>query len=214
MASLTCPNCQSVVAADTTTCPSCGNALGAAQASAFSASPPPPTPMSYSASAPPPPATHTPGSHAAKPQVKFDFATISQTDRLVGGGSLVLFIALFLPWFSVKLGLETATGSGLSAHGYLYVTLILTLGVLALLVAEALGLWRVPATSQVSRDQILLIATVINLVLVIIAFVFKPSGLGVVKVGWSWGAFVALVAAVVAAFPLGWPIIQARRGKS
>jgi hypothetical protein len=35
----------------------------------------------------------------------------------------------------------------------------------------------------------------------------------VVKVGWSWGAFVALVAAVVAAFPLGWPIIQARRAK-
>jgi hypothetical protein len=215
MASLTCPNCQSVVAADTTTCPSCGNPLGSAQATAFSASPPPAPAASYSASAPPPPATHTPGSHAAKPQIKFDFATISQTDRLVGGGSLVLFIALFLPWFSVKLGvLGSATASGLSAHGYLYVTLILTLAVLALLVAEALGLWKLPSTSQLSRDQILLIATVINLILVVIAFAFKPSGLGVVKVGWSWGAFVALVAAVVAAFPLGWPIIQARRGKS
>jgi hypothetical protein len=214
MASTTCPTCQTVVAADTATCPSCGNALGAAQASAFSASAPPPPAASYTASAPPPPATPASGAHQAKPQIKFDLAAISQTDRLVGGGSLVLFIALFLPWFSVKLGIETATGSGLSAHGYLYVTLILTLAILGLLVAEALGLWKVPATSQLSRDQILLIATVINLVLVIIAFVFKPSGLGVVKVGWSWGAFVALVAAVVAAFPLGWPIIQARRGKS
>jgi hypothetical protein len=214
MASLTCPNCQTVVAADTSTCPSCGNALGAAQATAFSASAPPPPATSYAASAPPPPATHASGAHAAKPQIKFDFATISQTDRLVGGGSLVLFIALFLPWFSVNLGLETATGSGLSAHGYLYVTLILTLGVVGLLVAEALGLWKLPSTSQLSRDQILLIATVINLILVVIAFVFKPSGLGVVKVGWSWGAFVALVAAVVAAFPLAWPVIQARRGKS
>jgi hypothetical protein len=132
----------------------------------------------------------------------------------VGGGTLVLFIALFLPWFSVKLGvLGTATASGLSTHGYLYVTLILSLGVLGLLVAETLGLWKIPSTMQLSRDQLLLIATVINLVLVVIAFVFKPSGLGVVKVGWSWGAFVALAAAVVAAFPLGWPVIQARRGK-
>jgi hypothetical protein len=203
MASRTCPNCQSVVAADTITCPSCGNALGAAQATAFSAS------------AAPPPATHASGAHAAKPQVKFDFATLSQTDRLIGGGSLVLFIALFLPWFSVKFGvLGTATASGLSAHGYLYVTLILTLAVLAFLVAEALGLWKLPSASQLSRDQILLIATVINLILVVIAFAFKPSGLGVVKVGWSWGAFVALIAAVVAAFPLGWPVIQARRRKS
>jgi hypothetical protein len=202
-----------VVGDGSTTCPSCGNALGAHQATAFSSSAPPPPDTSHAASAPPPPATPASGAHA-KPQIKFDFATISHTDRLVGGGSLVLFIALFLPWFSVKLGvLGSATASGLSTHGYLYVTLILTLGVLGLLVAEALGLWKLPSTSQLSRDQILLIATVINLILVVIAFVFKPSGLGVVKVGWSWGAFVALVAAVVAAFPLGWPIIQARRAK-
>ena len=215
MASITCPNCQTVAGEGATTCPSCGNALGAHEATAFSASAPPPPAASYAASAPPPPAAPASGAHHAKPQVKFDFAALSQTDRLVGGGSLVLFIALFLPWFSVKLGvLGSATASGLSTHGYLYVTLILTLGVLGLLVAEALGLWKLPSTSQLSRDQILLIATVINLILVVIAFVFKPSGLGVVKVGWSWGAFVALAAAVVAAFPLAWPVIQARRGKS
>jgi hypothetical protein len=147
--------------------------------------------------------------------VKFDLASIGQVDRLVGGGSLVLFIALFLPWFSVKLGvLGTATASGLSTHGYLYITLILTIGILGLLVAEALGLWKLPSTSPLSREQVLLAATVVNLVLVLIAFLFKPSGLGVVRVGWSYGAFIALIAAVVAAFPLGWPVIQARRGKS
>ncbi len=211
MASITCPNCQTVAGEGTTTCPSCGNALGAPQATAYAASAPPPPPGPAHAASTPPPAAS--GAHA-KPQIKFDFATLSQTDRLVGGGSLVLFIALFLPWFSVKLGiLGTATASGLSAHGYLYVTLILTLGILGLLVAEALGLWKLPSTIQLSRDQILLIATVINLILVVIAFVFKPSGLGVVKEGWSWGAFVALIAAVVAAFPLGWPVIQARRAK-
>jgi hypothetical protein len=194
------------------TCPSCGAAQGAPPAASFATSAPPPA-APYASSSPPPPSAPAPGA-AAKPQIKFDLASVSQTDRIVGVGSLVLFIALFLPWFSVKLGiLGTATASGVSAHGYLYVTLILTLAVLGLLVVEALGVWKLPSNIQLSRDQILLIATVINLILVVIAFVFKPSGLGVVKVGWSWGAFVALVAAVVAAFPLGWPIIQARRAK-
>lgn len=201
MASITCPNCQSVAGEGATTCPSCGSALGVHQAA------------SYAASAPPPPAASAQGAHT-KPQVKFDLASIGQVDRLVGGGSLVLLIALFLPWFSVKLGvLGTATGSGLSAHGYLYVTLILTIGIVGLLAAETLGIWKIPSTSPLGREQVLLVATVINLVLVLIAFLFKPSGLGVVKVGWDYGAFIALIAAVVAAFPLGWPVIQARRGK-
>lgn len=197
MASTTCPNCQTVLADGATTCPSCGSAQGA------------PPAASYATSAPPP----APGAQA-KPQIKFDLSSISKPDRLVGGGSIVLFIALFLPWFSVKLGvLGTATASGLTAHGYLYITLILTLAVVGLLAAEALGIWKLPATSPLGRDQLLLVATGINVVLVLIAFLLKPGGYGFSGVGWSFGAFVALVAAVVAAFPLGWPVIKARRGK-
>jgi hypothetical protein len=45
-------------------------------------------------------------------------------------------------------------------------------------------------------------------VLVILAFLFKPGGSGV---GWRWGAFVGLVAAIVAVVPLGMPYVQARR---
>jgi hypothetical protein len=95
----------------------------------------------------------------------------------------------------------------------MYITLILSLAIIALVAAEVLGLWKLPSTIPLGREQLLLIATVINLVLVLIAFLFKPSGLGVVHVGWSWGAFVGLIAAVVAAFPLAWPVIQARRSK-
>jgi hypothetical protein len=76
-----------------------------------------------------------------------------------------------------------------------------------------LSLLKVPATSPVSRDQFLLVATVINLVLVLIAFLFKPAGFGVVTVSRSYGTYVGLIAAVVAAFPLGWPVIQAKRAK-
>jgi len=142
--------------------------------------------------------------------VSFDWKSISQADRLAGGGTLILFIALFLPWFKVDFSFGTASASGLSIHGYLYITLILCLAIMAFVAVEALGLWKLPSTSQVGREQLLLIATVINLVLVVIAFLFKPGGSGV---GWDWGAFVALVGAVVAVFPLGWPVIQARRNK-
>jgi hypothetical protein len=200
MASITCPNCQTVAAEGTTSCPSCGNALGVPQAS-------------YASSSPPPPAAAGPGAQS-KPQIKFDLNSIGRTDRLVGGGTLVLFIALFLPWFSVSFGpLGSASASGLTAHGYLYIVLILAIAVIALLVAEALGVWKLPATSPLSREQMLLIATGINFVLVLIAFLLKPGGDTHSGVGWSFGAFVGLIAAVVAAFPLAYPVIQARRGK-
>ena len=78
--------------------------------------------------------------------------SVGHVDRLVGGATLVLFIALFLPWFSVNFGgiIGTASASGLTAHGYLYITLILSLAILGLLVAEALGLWKIAGDRQPS----------------------------------------------------------------
>jgi hypothetical protein len=193
MASVTCPNCQTVAADGTVTCPGCGNALPSAGAASSAAYTAPPSP-----------------GVAPKPQIKFDLAAVSQVDRLVGGGTLVLFIALFLPWFKVSFSFVSASASGLTAHGYLYITLIVSLAILGLVLAEALGLWKLPASAAFTREQILLAGTVINFVLVLIAFLLKPGGRGV---GWDFGAFIALAAAVVALSPLGWPIIQARRGK-
>jgi hypothetical protein len=200
MASLTCPNCQAVAAEGTGTCPSCGNPLPSV------ASAGPVGPAQASGFAPPPP----PGTAAPRPQIKFDLAAVSHVDRLVGGGTLVLFISLFLPWFNANLGIVTVSASGLSVHGFLYITLILSLFIIGFVVAETLGLWKLPAASALSRDQILLGATGINLILVLIAFLDKPGGHGV---GWDWGSFVGLIAAVVAVSPLGWPLIQARRNK-
>jgi hypothetical protein len=191
MASTTCPNCQTVTTAGTATCPSCGNALSGAPS------------MSQTAATPP--------TASAKPQIKFDLASVGRVDRIVGGATLVLFIALFLPWFSVSFGpIGSASASGLTAHGYLYITLIVSIAIIAFITAEILGMWKLPASSPLTRDQVLVIGTAINFVLVLLAFLLKPGGSGV---GWSWGAFVALIAAVVAVFPLGFPIIQARRGK-
>ena len=207
MASITCANCQTVSAEGTAYCPGCGNSLSGATQAAYTPPPPPPPPPPGSPpqGSPPPPVGASP-----RPQVSFDLKSISHADRLAGGGTLVLFIALFLPWFKVDFTFGTASASGLSIHGYLYITLILCLAIIAFVVAEALGLWKLPSSSQVGREQLLLIATTINLVLVLIAFLFKPGGHGV---GWDWGAFVALIAAVVAVFPLAAPVIQARRSK-
>jgi hypothetical protein len=203
MASITCPNCQTVTTAGAANCPSCGNALaGAPLLSQTAATPPPP---------PPPP----PGAAAApRAPIKFDLASIGRVDRLVGGGTLILFIALFLPWFSVSFGpIGSASASGLTAHGYLYIVLIIAIAIIALIAAEILGVWKLPASSPLTRDQILLIGTGINFVLVLIAFLLKPGGDSHSGVGWSFGAFIGLIAAIVAVFPLGYPIIQARRGK-
>jgi zinc ribbon protein len=153
------------------------------------------------------------GSSGGSAAVKFDMASLTQTDRIVGIASAVLFISLFLPWFSVSAGAFGGSASALSAHGYMYLPLILSLVVVGLIGAGAMNLWKVPDTSPLHRDQILLIATGINVVLAVIAFVFKPSGLGVVNVGWSFGAFVGLIAAVVAVVPLARPAIKARQGR-
>jgi hypothetical protein len=210
MASITCANCQTVSAEGTAFCPGCGNALSGATQAAYTA-PPPAPPAPPAPPGPPPQGAPRPAADTnPRPQVNFDLKSIGHADRLAGGGTLVLFIALFLPWFKVDFTFGTASASGLSIHGYLYITLILCLAIIAFVIVEALGVWKLPSSSQVGREQLLLIATTINLVLVLIAFLFKPGGHGV---GWDWGAFVALVAAVVAVFPLAAPAIQARRSK-
>lgn len=207
MASIACPNCQTVAAEGTASCPSCGNPLSGVTHTASTPPPPSPTPPT------PPPSPPTFSAGSPKPQIKFDLKSVGQVDRLVGGATLILFISLFLPWFGFKFALGTVSWDGLTSHGYLWVTLFLSLGVVGLIVAEAVGVWKLPATTPISREQILLIATVVNLILVLLAFLLKPGGYGFSGIGWKFGSFVGLAAAVVAAFPLGWPVIQARRGK-
>src|SRR5580704_12639747 len=85
--------------------------------------------------------TSVSGSGSSTQQIKFNAAALSKTDRTVGGASAVLFISLFLPWFSVSFGGITASADGLSAHGYLYLTLIIALAIVAFMASVALGLF-------------------------------------------------------------------------
>jgi hypothetical protein len=130
----------------------------------------------------------------------------SQAERTTAIGTLVLFISLFLPWYTYgPLSLD-----GLW-HGWMYLVFLVSLAILVYLVSRA-GFSEMPFKMPITGVQLLLFGTVINLVLVVLAFIDKPGGITYGGIGWGWGAFVGLIAAVVAAVPLGLPAFRARRG--
>jgi len=141
-----------------------------------------------------------------KSSFSFDMKRWSQAERTTAIATLVLFISLFLPWYTFgPLSLD-----GLW-HGWMYLVFLLCLAILVYLVSRA-GFKEMPFKMPMSGDQLLLFGSVINLVLVVISFIDKPGGIGYSGIGWGWGSFVALIAAVVAAVPLGVPALRARKG--
>jgi hypothetical protein len=118
-----------------------------------------------------------------------------------------VLISLFLPWFSGSissdnsLGLSATTGSesGTDAHGWLWLVFVIVLAIVAYLVVVA-GFQVLPFKVPFRHDQVLLVAAGVNLLLVFIGFLLKPSTYGIagVSIGWSIGAFLALIAAIAA----------------
>ena len=156
-----------------------------------SAAPPPTTPAS-----PTSPTGSAPGplgASGAAPSFAFDLKRWSLQDRICGIATLVLFVALFLPWFSYNLVFVSISVDGLW-HGWTYLVLLLCLAIMAYLVVRA-GLREMP-TLPMADVQLLLIATSVNALLVLLAFVFKPSGSA-----WDFGAVLGLIAAIVAWAP-------------
>ncbi|HLN43600.1 MAG TPA: hypothetical protein VK215_14170 [Acidimicrobiales bacterium] len=143
---------------------------------------------------------------------KFDARRWSRPQRITLVATAVLFVSLFLPWFTYNYGFGTISVDGLW-HGWMYVTLLVSLAVIVYLVARA-GFVPMPFELPVAEDRLLLVGTGINVVLTVLAFAFKPGGIGLSGIGWGFGAIVGLVAAIVAALPYALPEIQARRAAS
>jgi hypothetical protein len=189
-----CSQCGNNLANGAAACPRCGAAIGQAPSAQPTAQPGGPG-AAGSAS-------------AQAPTFRFEVTRWSRADEIAGGATLLLFISLFLPWFGVSIGgLGSYTADGLTSHGYLYITLILSLAIIGYLVLIA-GFEQMPFSMPLRHEQVLLGATGVNLVLVLIAFLFKPGSIGV---GWRFGAFVGLIAAIAAFVPLALPAFQARR---
>jgi hypothetical protein len=121
----------------------------------------------------------------------------------VAVATLVLFISLFLAWFGAGISVYNFTVDGLW-HGYMYITLIVSLAILGYLALVA-GMDKLPFNLPISHSQVLLFGTGLNLLLTVIAFLTKPSG-----TSWEYGAYIGLIAAVIAAAPRLVPAIQAR----
>ncbi len=119
----------------------------------------------------------------------------------------MLFVSLFLDWFTASVGVLSGSESGLSAHGYLYLVLIICIVIVVYLALRA-GWDKLPIRQEIPHLTVMMVATIVNLVLTFIGFIFKPSGLGIVSVGWSFGAFLALIAAIVAAAPYSIPPLR------
>jgi hypothetical protein len=122
-------------------------------------------------------------------------------------------ISLWLPWFSAKyseLGV-TSTGSvsGTGYHGWLWLEFILALVLIAYLAARAA--WdTLPVRMPVAHETLLIAATGLQFLLILIGFIAMPSthGLQGYSVSWDFGAFLALIASLVAAGPVIYPAVK------
>lgn len=195
----TCPQCQSEAADAAIFCPSCGANL--ATAAATGTTPPPPQGAPTGGAAPSP--------ASSLPPYRFDATRWSTADQIAGIATIVLFISLFLPWFTVSIGIGGVSLSGSVNglwHGWMYISLILSIVIVAYLVLRA-GWDKLPISQDVPHLSVMMVATVVNAVLALIAFIDKPGG---GATGWGFGAVVGLIAALVAAAPYAIPQLRAK----
>jgi len=145
-----------------------------------------------------------PPQHA--PPFAFDLNRLSRVDQVVGASSLILIITLFLPWFGISLGSYTPTESGFDAHGYLIIPLLTAIGLIAYLVIRA-GWDHLPWKLPMEHAPLLLVGTGIQALIVLLAFLFKPTG-----TDWQFGAYLGLLAALVACGAAVMPAINSMQG--
>jgi hypothetical protein len=166
-----------------------------------------------------PPGSAAP-SASTLPPYRFDAARWSLADRIAGIATIVLFISLFLPWYTASANVTVrgiSVGGSASVnglwHGWMYLTLIVSILLVAYLILRA-GWDRLPISQEVPHLTVMMTATIVNFVLVLITFIDKPSGgsfggIGV-SVGWGAGAILGLIAALVAAAPYVVPQLRAK----
>jgi hypothetical protein len=127
---------------------------------------------------------------------------LNRKEWVFGPASLVLLVSFWLPWYSFG----PISVSGIRAHGWLFLALLDAIVLVLYVLITAFGAGDLAEQGRLSKEQLLTIMTAVNLVLVVLAFLLKPSPLS-----WSYGAFVALAAAIVAFLPFGLPLVQEQR---
>jgi hypothetical protein len=126
---------------------------------------------------------------------------VNHKDRIVGPASLVLLISFWLPWYTVG----PLSASGVGVHGWLFIAVINAAILVLYVLITAFDVGDLAGAGRLSKDELLAVLTGVNLALVLLAFLWKPTGLS-----WGWGAFLAVIAAIVAFVPYGVPVVRER----
>jgi hypothetical protein len=129
---------------------------------------------------------------------------LSRAEWVFGIATLVLLVSFWMPWY--RFG--PVTVNGLSVHGWLFIAVLDAIVLVLYVAITAFGVGDLAEQGRLSKEQLLAVLTGVNLALVALAFLLKPSGSS-----WSWGAVLALVAAIMAFVPIGAPLLKARRGR-
>jgi hypothetical protein len=197
---VTCSRCRSDTGPDADLCGSCGTPAGSA--SQF-----PRTPGDqYIPSAAS--GQHGPPAVAPPREFRFDLRRLSRADQAVGGASLVVLIALFLPWFGFSALGARISVSGTTAHGYLVLVVITALLIAGYLLLRS-GWGEFPFPLPIGHETLLLAGTSVQFLLVLVGFLDVPlAGLG-----WEIGAYLAVITAALAAAPAALPVLRARPGR-
>jgi hypothetical protein len=131
---------------------------------------------------------------------------LNRKELIFGPASAVLLVSFWLPWYSASIGPFSASVGGLSAHGWLFIAVLDAIVLVLYVLITAFGAGDLADMGRLSKEQLLALLTGVNLVLVAIAFLLKPTGFS-----WAYGGYLALAAAIVAFLPFGVPLVQVQR---
>jgi len=208
---MNCTKCQTANDQGSTFCVNCGSSLVPPASAGYSG------PTSYDGPAAP---QYQPGQagpfmqrSSTVPPANFNLSRLTTVDRVIAGATLVTMISLWLPWYTGKdtlLGItSTASISGTGEHGWLWLEFLVALALLAYLTARAA--WeQLPFGQPVAHERLLLVATGLQFLLILIGFIALPSTHGEpgLSISWDFGAFLALIASLVAAGPVVYPAVR------
>jgi len=123
-----------------------------------------------------------------------DISNIETSDWIAGGGALLLFISLFLPWVRVSVSGGGIGVTGTSGASFAWISMISVLAVLGIFVATLLNV-DLPFPSGL----VYLGAGALSVLFTLLVILIRPIGTGgfsvsgISKIPW-YGAFIGLVA--------------------
>jgi len=197
-----CGQCGTENPPGTRFCSNCGTALAAAPPGQAPGQPPaqaggfPPQSQGFGG-------TVAPQQPRQPSSISIDFRRLGTGDIVAAGGSVLLFISLFLSWYTIKVsdqfgdigGSTSALGTG--AGGWR--VLILVIDILVLLYLFVRTMTPRGLHLPLPHWQLLTVALGLQFLLTLLAFLVKPStGDSGIGVSWGYGAFIGLVASIIA----------------